>query len=403
MNDTADALPPRQRPQAPGFAGLVSIYATVFIVTYQAAFDSGPGWLWFTAYSLDVVYLATRLHSFHKSGGWVPHSALAAEAISLLPTDLFCLLVPLGLQRWHVLALLRLNRLVRLQHLLRALDTWESALNSGLLHVHAVKIALYLPLSLHSMACVWRALVCPSHGLPGCQQTLGTWLESVDEAEATLLTVEGGALRMYVLSLYWGLATLTSTGYGDIHAVSIGEQWYSAACMLMGVALFGYLMGSLTSTLTNKEALRARFEQDFQALSGHMHRERLPSRLQARVRRYLQHLWSKKRGRVEEDLFGRLPLTMQSEVALSSASEMIVRVPSFATCEASFLRMAALALKPTLFQPQEEILSFGNVIPAMYFIVSGTVHITDREGLVRRKLHQGSLSPGGRQAGVHPP
>jgi len=224
-----------------------------------------------------------------------------------------------------------------------------------------------------------------------CNVGPANWLHSIQDPEESATADKGqSGPALYVWSVYWALATLTSTGYGDVHAVTVSEQWYSAACMLTGAVLFGYLLGSLTSTLTNQEALRARFEQGFQALASHMQRECVPLPLRSRIHCYLQQLWSQKNGRSEDELFGRLPFTLRSEVALASAAEMIVRVPSFANCETSLLRMIALALKPTLFQPQEEIISFGNVIPAMYFIVSGTVYISDKNGQVHRKLSRGA-------------
>lgn len=48
-------------------------------------------------------------------------------------------------------------------------------------------------------------------------------------------------MQSYLLAAYWTVTTMTSTGYGDIHAVAVGEKWLASTVMLggtkMGVAL----------------------------------------------------------------------------------------------------------------------------------------------------------------------
>lgn len=38
----------------------------------------------------------------------------------------------------------------------------------------------------------------------------------------------------YPYALYWSISTLTSTGYGDIHAISCAEQWFATFTMIAG-------------------------------------------------------------------------------------------------------------------------------------------------------------------------
>ena len=53
----------------------------------------------------------------------------------------------------------------------------------------------------------------------------------------------------YVAALYWAFATMTSVGYGDVVAVTVLEQLMAIVCMVIGVTVFAYLMGAVTSIL----------------------------------------------------------------------------------------------------------------------------------------------------------
>lgn len=56
-------------------------------------------------------------------------------------------------------------------------------------------------------------------------------------------------MNRYVTALYWAFATMTSVGYGDVVAISVGEKFAAILCMIVGVTIFAYLMGAVTSLL----------------------------------------------------------------------------------------------------------------------------------------------------------
>ena len=64
--------------------------------------------------------------------------------------------------------------------------------------------------------------------------------------------IEGhGNGERYIASLYWAFSTLTTVGYGDISAVTVGEQLYSMLMMLLGVSWYAYVVGSMSTIMTS--------------------------------------------------------------------------------------------------------------------------------------------------------
>ena len=53
-------------------------------------------------------------------------------------------------------------------------------------------------------------------------------------------------------SIWWAMVTMTTVGYGDFYAKTfIGRFLISYPCMLLGIGVFGYLVGIVANSLLN--------------------------------------------------------------------------------------------------------------------------------------------------------
>jgi hypothetical protein len=55
----------------------------------------------------------------------------------------------------------------------------------------------------------------------------------------------------YTAALYWAFSTLTTVGYGDISARTVGEQLFSMLMMLLGVSWYAYVVGSMSTIMSS--------------------------------------------------------------------------------------------------------------------------------------------------------
>ena len=82
-----------------------------------------------------------------------------------------------------------------------------------------------------------------------------TWYTHfLDRSNMTLANVTQD--EKLIVSLYWAVATLTSTGYGEINAISVPGMVVALVTMLIGILLFGYAVALMAATLANGDSAR---------------------------------------------------------------------------------------------------------------------------------------------------
>lgn len=119
---------------------------------------------------------------------------------------------------------------------------------------------------------------------------------------------------------------MTTTGYGDIRPVNNLERSYSFIVQTIGVFFFGYVSGTIASTLSNMDSRRVSYQQKMDAIRQYMITREMEPEMQERVVDYYDYVWERNRGIDVKNLFEDMPITFKSEVALSLNNQIIDKV-----------------------------------------------------------------------------
>ncbi len=88
---------------------------------------------------------------------------------------------------------------------------------------------------------------------------------------------------------------------------------------------------------------------------------RVPKRLQTRVIRWFDFLWSHNKSSDEIQVLNMLPCKLRAEISIHVHLDTLKRVEIFQNTEAGFLNELVLKLKPILYSPGDFICRKGEV------------------------------------------
>ena len=145
---------------------------------------------------------------------------------------------------------LRLIKLLRLRKLGQVFSTAEDRVFINQAVISLLKVVLTVLFVSHIMACIWFYIA----------------MDNLEESWAAPFSDEDlprKDLLQYLAAVYWSLSTMTTVGYGDIHAVNDKERLVSIFVMVISVSVFGYVIGNIANLVENLDA------------SGRMRRQRL--------------------------------------------------------------------------------------------------------------------------------
>lgn len=183
---------------------------------------------------------------------------------------------------------------------------------------------------------------------------------------------EPSELKKYLAGMYWSMTTLSTVGYGDITPKTDEERAYAIVAMVTGGALYGYVIGSLTSIVTetgvSSRAYNERMELIYCWLDGH---EQLPAPLRRRLRRFFKRTQGEKSVLEDSQIIADLSPELGAETARYLINEHVKRHPMFCDFPYSALTLLVQVLHTKRVNAHEYVVKWGDPGTAMYILVEG--------------------------------
>ncbi|XP_073158750.1 potassium channel KAT3 [Henckelia pumila] len=178
----------------------------------------------------------------------------------------------------------------------------------------------------------------------------------------------------YVISLYWSIVTLTTTGYGDLHAENTEEMLFSIFFMLFNLGLTAYLIGNMTNLVVHWTSRTRNFRDTIRAASEFAKRNQLPSHVQDQI---LSHvcLKFKTEGLKQQETLNGLPNAIRASVARYLFYPVVQNVYIFHGVSQDFLFQLVPEMEAEYFPPKEDVILQNEYPTDAYIMVSGAVDL----------------------------
>ena len=187
---------------------------------------------------------------------------------------------------------------------------------------------------------------------------------------------------VYLAAFYWTITTLTTIGYGDITPGTVVQFIYVTVIMLMGAAIYGFIIGNIANIIANIDVAKSQFRERVETVDTFLKYRNIPSDLQHRIHDYYDYLWDSRRGYEESKLLRDLPTSLKTQVSLFLNQDIIEKVPIFKNADKELIRDGILNLKPVIYTPGDPVVTYGEIGYEMYFISRGELEVTNEDGSI---------------------
>nr|XP_018667906.1 uncharacterized protein LOC100185773 [Ciona intestinalis] len=350
---------------------------------YQAGFYSHNSTFYILGYIVDVWFALDMVMNFHMSffdqfstnidDQMKIHTRYAKsyrrfllDAVTNAPIDLLAHMIgsKVGLQL-AVLSYTRLNRVLRMYKVHMIFKEWEKDIRKDVLVIRMYKFLLFVCFIFNAVGSIWFALACPNSQ---CKEN--TWSSS-SVTDYKNKQIFGFNSLPWIDSIYWAVATMTSTGYGDIKPENQTEMVYACFVMVLGKLVIGYVLGMVAATLANDESLRVWYEQSVSAVKSYMIDLKFDKELYNHVIQYYDYMWMKNQGVNVMNLFPDLTFSLRADIYTQICRNMVDSIELFEGCPENFLRHLCMVMNPTAFMPGDYICLQGDIRCEMYVIHHG--------------------------------
>ncbi|OIT23974.1 PREDICTED: potassium channel KAT3-like isoform X1 [Nicotiana attenuata] len=185
----------------------------------------------------------------------------------------------------------------------------------------------------------------------------------------------------YITSLYWSIVTMTTTGYGDLHAENSREMLFDIFYMLFNLGLTSYIIGNMTNLVVHWTSRTRNFRDTVKAAQEFAKRNQLPPRVQDQV---LSHICLKFRTEAlkQDETLNGLPKAIRTSIAHHLFFPIVQNVRLFQGVSPNLLFQLVPEMEAEYFPPKQDVILQNEAPTDLYIIVSGAVElIAQIEGL----------------------
>ncbi|GER40378.1 zinc finger protein, partial [Striga asiatica] len=178
----------------------------------------------------------------------------------------------------------------------------------------------------------------------------------------------------YTYSMYWSIVTLTTTGYGDLHAENTGEKLFSIFYMLFNIGLTAYLIGNMTNLIVHTSIRTFAMRDAIHEILRYASKNMLPDGLKDQMLAHIT-LKFKTAELQQEEVLQDLPKAIRSSIAQHLFRSIVENSYLFKGVSEDLIVQLVPEMRAEYYPPKVDIVIQNEIPTDFYIIVSGAVDV----------------------------
>lgn len=353
------------------------IFTVVFLLDMAVSFRTA-----FHSKDADSYVIIPRQMHAHYLRSW-----FVVDFLSTIPIDIITAALSSSSDPSKANSVIKILRLFRLTKVARVfkLKIYFSRLEAAC----GIPSSLFDFLSLmakvvavgHFIACLWWGL-CSAMSPPG-----QAWFDQFPDIVLVEDLRNAPVKTQYMWAFYWTIATLTTVGYGDVHASNTNERLLNIFVLFIGASVFGYIVANVAAVMESFNRKATASAERMLQISEYLKDKECPKELSLVILRHFQQLLALRNVFGGKEILSSLPVKIKNRILLIQYQSKLenIAVLKYIHNRSVCLYIFEL-MKPIFFQPGQTIISQGEPGTDILFFVSGSaIAFQHAEMPIRRK------------------
>ncbi|RVX19571.1 Potassium channel KAT3 [Vitis vinifera] len=327
-----------------------AFFAADIILTFFVAYLDKSTYLLVDDHKKIAVRYATKL--------WLP-----MDIASTLPFQSMYRVITGKMHQGDIFGFLNLLRLWRLRRVSELFTRLEKDTRFSYFWTRYCKLICVTLFAVHSAGCFyyWLAI----HHKTSKKTWIGAQITDFEHRSIWL---------GYTYSIYWSIVTLTTVGYGDLHAENTGEKVFNILYMLFNIGLTAYLIGNMTNLIVHSAIRTFAMRDAINEILRYASKNRLPEGLKEQMLAHMQ-LKFKTAELQQEEVLEDLPKAIRSSIAQHLFHKTVEKAYLFKGISDDLVTQLVSEIKAEYFPPKVDIILQNEIPTDFYIIAAGAMDV----------------------------
>ena len=180
-------------------------------------------------------------------------------------------------------------------------------------------------------------------------------------------------IDIYIASLYFIMATMTSVGYGDIVCINKAETFFQIILLSIGIVAYSWIISTVGDYVKNESRAMIKYNKDMTQLEEiRISYPNMPFKLYTKIHQHLERLLKQQEKFDSNILINSLPYTLKNSLLFEIHKEVITKFIFFRGCENSdFILKVLTHFIPLSSKKNAFLIKEGELIENIFFVKEG--------------------------------